>query len=132
MNPSPIDTSAAARSLQVFGLYLCGAGALLLTAPGLLLAVLGLPVPADTWMRLAGLLALALGVTDLTAAREGSVALLRLSVGRRAVAGGVMVALVLLGTWPLPLLLLAGVDLAAAAWTAAALRQTTAVRHQAA
>jgi hypothetical protein len=119
-NSSP--PSAAARSLLAFGVYLCGAGALLIVAPAVVLTPLAIPVPADVWIRMVGLLALCLGASDLVAARAGFEPLIRLSVWRRAVAGLLMFGFVAVGMAPLGLAVLAAVDLAAAAWTALALR----------
>ncbi|MDO9091878.1 MAG: hypothetical protein Q7U99_04425 [Rubrivivax sp.] len=112
------------RSLQVFGLYLCGTGALLLLAPAVLLAPLDLPVPQDVWIHILGVVALALGFSDLMAAREGGVSLLRASVWRRALAGVALLALVLAAMAPAAVLLFALVDMAAAVWTALAMRCT--------
>ena len=120
-SPSP---HPGARSLQVFGLYLCGTGAMLLLAPALVLAPLALPVPQDVWIRLVGILALALGMCDLRAAGAGVPALIRGSVWRRWGAGGAMLALVLIGVAPPALALFAAIDIAAAAWTAVALRRS--------
>lgn len=121
--PNP---AAAARSLQVFGLYLCATGAGLLLAPALVLAPLQLPVPNDVWIRLVGILALALGATDWLVARTALPLLLRASVWRRVAAGACMVLLVAAALAPPAVLLLAAVDLAAAGWTAWALRHTRA------
>lgn len=121
-----LSSNSAARSLQVFGLYLCAAGAALLLAPSLLLAPLGLAVPQDVWIRLVGILALALGASDLLAGSDTVVSLIRLSVWRRGVAGVAIAALVMLGLAPTPLLLFAAVDIAAALWTALAMRRAPA------
>ncbi len=119
----PLSTpNAAARSLLAFGVYLALTGALLLLAPALLLAPLALPVPGDVWIRVVGVLALALAATDIVAAREGLQAPIRLSVWRRGIAALVLLMLVITGTGPAALVLFAAVDAAAAAWTAIALR----------
>lgn len=118
-NPSP---NAAARSVHVFGVYLCTTGALLLLAPSLVLAPLQLAVPQDVWIRLVGVLAMALGFTDVLTARLGVPVLMRASVWRRIGAGAVMLGLVATGLAPAAVTLFAVVDIAAAAWTAAVLR----------
>lgn len=112
----------AARSVQWFGLYLSGTGALLLLAPALLLAPLALPVPQDVWIRVAGVLALALGATDVLAAHAGSPLLWRATVWRRLAAGAVLLGLVATGIAPPAVVLFAAIDIAAACWTAWALR----------
>ncbi len=119
-HPGP---DAAARSLQVFGLYLCATGLALLMAPALVLAPLQLPVPQDAWIRLLGIVALALGSTDVLAARAGVLLLVRWSVWRRLGAGVAMLALVAAAVAPPAVVLFAVLDLAAAGWTAVALRR---------
>ncbi len=114
---------AAAQSLQVFGLYLCATGLGLLLTPALVLAPLQLPVPQEAWIRLVGVLALALGSTDVLAARAGVQWLVRWSVWRRLLASAALVALVAAAVAPPAVLLFAALDLAAAAWTALALRR---------
>jgi hypothetical protein len=123
MSP-PLSTSkAAARSLQAFGLYLCIAGAGLLLVPALLLSPMGLTVTDDIWVRVVGILALALGACDFLAGREVVAVLIHGSVWRRLAAGIGIGLLVLLGLAPAALLLFAAVDIAAALWTAMALRR---------
>ena len=126
MSPLTLHPNAAARSLQCFGLYLCATGIGLLLAPALLLVPLGLAEPQEVWIRLVGILALALGASDVLAGRDAVVSLVRASVWRRALAGGAIAALVLLGLAPKPLLLFAAVDIAAALWTALAMRRWSA------
>ena len=115
---------AAAQSLQVFGLYLCATGLALLLAPALVLAPLQLPLPTDAWIRLVGVLALALGSSDVLAARTGLQPLVRWSVWRRLGASAVMLALVAAAVAPPAVLLFAALDAAAAGWTALALRRS--------
>ncbi len=130
MSLSTSSANAAAQSLQAFGLYLCFTGAGLLLAPDVLLTPLGMAVPADVWVRLVGILALALGAFDVLAGRDGVASLIRASVWRRLAAGVAIGLLVLLGLAPAALLLFAAVDIAAASWTALALRRlsTTGLR----
>ena len=114
----------AARSVQAFGLYLIVTGTLLLMAPALLLAPLALPVPQDVWVRVAGVLALALGATDLLTAHAGTPLLWRATMWRRLAAGAVLLGLVITGIAPPAVTLFAAIDIAAACWTAWALRST--------
>lgn len=119
-----LNKDPAARSLQAFGVYLCIAGGGLLLAPALVLAPLGLGVPQDVWIRIAGLLALALGTSDVLTARDTAAPLIRWSVWRRLVAGLTMAAMVGAGIAPLPVAVFAAVDICAALWTAMLLRQS--------
>ena len=112
----------AARSLHVFGLYLVGAGCLLMLVPALLLAPLGLPAPADVWARVAGMLAAFLGIYYLLGARAELLTFMRASVWVRLSVIVILGAFVAAGQAPLPLLVFGVIDLAAAAWTWLALR----------
>lgn len=112
----------AARSLHVFGLYLVGAGCLLMLMPDLLLAPLGLPAPADVWARVAGMLAAFLGIYYLLGARSELLSFMRASVWVRLSVIVILGAFVAAGLAPLPLLAFGVIDLAAAAWTWLALR----------
>ena len=112
----------AARSLHVFGLYLIGAGALLLLAPALLLAPLGLPAPADAWGRVAGMLVAFLGIYYLVGAKAELLSFMRASVWVRTSVIAILGMLVAGGLAPPPLLAFGAIDLAAAAWTWLALR----------
>lgn len=123
MTASTSSSNTAAQSLQAFGWYLCVTGVGLLLAPALLLAPLGLIVPADVWVRLVGILALALGACDVLAGRDHVASLIHASVWRRLAAGVAIGLLVLLGLAPAALLLFAAVDISAASWTALALRR---------
>ena len=124
MAPFKLNPEPAARSLQLFGLYLCVAGGGLLLAPALVLAPLGLALPQDVWIRIVGIVALALGTSDVLAAQNSVETLIHWSVWRRLVAGLAIGALVLAGVAPTPVAAFAAVDIAAALWTALLLRQT--------
>ena len=130
MSAPASSSNPAAQSLQAFGLYLCIAGAGLLLAPGLVLAPLGLAVPADAWVSLVGILALTLGSCDVLAGRDRVACLIQWSVWRRLAAGVGIGLLALLGLAPAALLLFAAVDIAAALWTAMALRRLSTTRLQ--
>ena len=126
-HPGP-GPDAAALSLQAFGWYLCGTGLALLLAPALVLAPLQLAVPQDAWIRLLGVVALALGSTDVLTARAQVQQLVRWSVWRRLAASAAMLLLVAAAVAPPAVLLFAAVDAAAAGWTALALRRRVAAQ----
>ena len=134
MSTPASNLAHAAQSLQAFGLYLCITGVGLLIAPGLLLAPLGLAVPTDVsaqvWLRMVGILALALGVCDVLAGRDRVASLISWSVWRRLAAGVGIGLLVLMGLAPAALLLFAAVDIVAALWTAVAMRRLSRARFQ--
>ena len=113
----------AARTLFQFGLYLLVAGSALLLAPARMLQPLGVPVPADVWVRVVGLLAIALGLYYRVAARAELLAFMRLSVWVRLGVAVAFAAFVVGGLAPVALLGFGVIDAAGAAWTARALRQ---------
>jgi hypothetical protein len=115
--------SPAARSVFVFGLYLIAVGLGLLLAPNAVLGPLGFPPAADAWPRVVGVLVLCLSYYYLSAARAGLTLFLRWTVTVRVGVFVIFGSLVLLKVAPAPLALLGAVDLAAALWTAAALRR---------
>lgn len=112
----------AARSLHVFGLYLIVAGSLLLLVPALLLGPLGLPPPADAWGRVAGMVVGILGIYYLLCARAELLSFMHASVWVRSSVIVCLGTLVAVGLAPPALLVFGVIDLAAAAWTWAALR----------
>jgi hypothetical protein len=117
--------SPAAKSLFVFGIYAIAAGTALLLMPGLVLGALGFPPAHDGWVRVVGVLAIVVGAYHIVGARNDLLPYIRASVwgriGFAVLLGGLVVASIM----PTPLLLFAAIDLAAAAWTAIALRQAT-------
>jgi len=117
--------SPAAKSLFVFGIYAIAAGTALLLMPGLILGALGFPPAQDGWVRVVGVLAIVVGAYHIVGARNDLLPYIRASVwgriGFAVLLGGLVVASIM----PTSLLLFAAIDLAAAAWTAIALRQAT-------
>lgn len=118
----------AARSLQIFGLYLMAAGSLLVVVPAWLLGPLGLAAPADVWGRVAGMLVVFLGIYYLVGARAELLSFMRMSVWVRMSVILVLGAFVAAGLAPWPLLGFGAIDLAAALWTWLALRSMGAAR----
>ncbi len=111
------------KTLLVFAVYLVGAGAALVLLPNLLLGLIGLPPSTEAWPRVVGLLAWLLAFYYFQAARAGLTAFTRWTVIGRLGAGLGLAALVLAGQAGPGLLLLGGTDIAAALWTAWALRR---------
>jgi hypothetical protein len=116
----------AAQSVFVFGLYLALVGLGLVVAPNTALAPLGFPPADETWLRIVGVLVLALASYYVLAARTGLTVFFRWTVFIRAAVFVAFTTLVVLGLAPRPLVLLGAVDLGAALWTAFALRRTAA------
>ena len=115
--------SPAAKSLFVFGIYAIAAGAALLLIPGLVLATLGFPPAQDGWVRVVGVLAVVVGAYHIVGARNDLLPYIRASVWGRVGFAVLLGGLVVTSLMPMSLLLFAAIDLAAAAWTALALRQ---------
>jgi len=114
--------SRSARSVFVFGVYLVAVGLALIAFPNPLFTLLRLPASHEIWPRVVGVLALVLAHYYIQAARHEVVAFFRWTVSARIMVFVVFTAFVLLGLAPVPLALLGAVDLAAALWTAWALR----------
>lgn len=113
----------AAKSVFAFGLYLVVVGLGLLVAPNPFLAPLGFaPVADPAWLRVLGVLTLVIAAYYLLAARAGLTVFFRWTVFVRTGVFLALSTLVLLHLAPVPLVLLGLVDLAAALWTASALR----------
>lgn len=62
--------SQAAKSLFVFGIYLCGLGLVLLLVPNLILQVFGAPATSEVWIRINGMFVLCLSFYYVQTARN--------------------------------------------------------------
>src|ERR671938_652303 len=102
--------SQAARSLFVFGIYLCGLGLMLLLAPNPLLRVFGAPTTNEVWIRINGMLVLCLSFYYVLAARNELTPFIRWTVWTRLSVIVYFVAFVLLVSAPKPLLLVGMID----------------------
>jgi hypothetical protein len=113
--------SPAARTVQIWGLYALGVGLVLLLVPNVLLDVLRIPTTDEPWIRIMGVLALAIGVYYLGGARTGAPVFFRATVaGRVVVAVGIVVLAVVWGYWAA--ILFAVAEVISALWTWTALR----------
>lgn len=112
----------AARSLQVFGIYLIGLAALLVLAPNLLLGMFGMPLTQEVWIRVLGLLVAIVGAYDVIAAMNALTPLFLPTVIARTLVFVAFVAFALLGLAPPQLVIFGVVDLLGALWTWRALR----------
>ena len=108
-------------SIRVWSYYVLGIGLALLVAPNLVFDVLGIANTSEVWVRVVGLVAIALGIVYFEAGRHGVIAVVRSSVPARIAA---VAAFFLLwatgGDWQL--LLFAAVDLVGVSWSIRALR----------
>ncbi len=115
--------SQAAKSLFVFGIYLCGLGLILLLVPNLLLQVFGVSPTNEVWIRINGMFVLCLSFYYVQAARNRLTIFIRWTVWARIAVIIYFVAFVLLASAPKALLLFGLIDLLAAIWTWLALKK---------
>lgn len=112
----------AARSLQVFGIYLLGLAVALVLAPNFLLGLFGMPATQEVWIRVLGLLVGIIGAYDVIMARRSLSPLYVPTVIARVLVFVAFVAFALLQIAPPQLVIFGVVDLLGALWTWKALR----------
>jgi hypothetical protein len=110
--------------LFAFGVYVVVVGIAFVVAPEMLMSLLRLPPATTGWARVVGLLALVIGTYDIIGARAECLPYIRASVYVRCCFAAGTAALVVFGQMPATVLLLGFTDLAAAMWTALALRKS--------
>src|SRR5215212_10776202 len=118
--------SQAAKSLFVFGIYLCVLGLILLLVPNLILQVFGVPPTNEVWIRINGMLVLCLSFYYVQVARNELTVFIRWTVWARMAVIIYFAAFVLLVSAPKALLLFGLIDLLAAIWTWLALKKDAA------
>jgi len=118
--------TSAARSVNIFGMYLQLLGVTLLIAPNMLLGLFGMPSTSEVWIRVVGMLCVLLGLYYRASAGAESKAFFRATVLARSSVPLFFLMFVLAGwtTWPLVLFGLA--DAAGALWTWTALKRDSA------
>lgn len=119
--------SQAAKSLFIFGIYLCGLGLILLFVPNLLLQLFGVPQTNEVWVRINGMFLLCLSFYYVLAAWHELRSFIRWTVPTRVAVIIYFGAFVLLTSAPKVLLLFGLIDLLAAAWTWVALKKDASI-----
>ena|SRR5215213_4053279 len=114
--------SQPAKSLFVFGIYLCGLGLILLFVPNLLLQLFGVPQTNEVWIRINGMFVLCLSYYYVQVARNELTMFIRWTVWARVAVIIYFVAFVLFVSAPKALLLFGLIDVLAASWTWLALK----------
>jgi hypothetical protein len=109
--------SVAARSLQVFAVYLILLAGALLLAPNALLQVFCLPATSEVWIRVVGMLLAFLSVYYWIAAVTDDLPIIRATVLCRLTVPVFFVLFVAAGWSRWPLVLFGVVDAAFASWT---------------
>ena len=121
--------SQSALSIFVFGWYIFVNALVLIVSPNLLLTTLGLEPTQEPWLRLLGVVTLALSFYYILAAYEEVLSFFQWTIlGRSTVFVGVT-ALAFGGLVPAVIVVFAVIDAAGAVWTAAALRSDRAAAH---
>jgi hypothetical protein len=115
--------SRAAKSLFVFGIYLCGLGLTLLLIPNLILQLFGVPPTNEVWIRINGMFVLCLSFYYVQTARNELAIFIRWTVWARIAVIFFFAAFILLVSAPKALLLFGAIDLLAAIWTWRALKR---------
>ena len=116
--------SQAAKSLFVFGIYLCGLGLILLLVPNEILRVFGAPPTNEVWIRINGMFVLCLSFYYVQAARNELTIVIRWTIWGRVAVIFFFTAFVLLVSAPKALLLFGLIDLLSAIWTWLALKKS--------
>ena len=115
--------SPAARSVNIFGIYLLLLGVVLLVAPNVLLGVFGMASTSEVWIRVVGMLCVLLGTYYRASAGAEATRFFQTSVLARASVPVFFLVFVLAGWSQWPLVLFGLVDAAGALWTWTALRR---------
>lgn len=112
-------------SLRVWSYYVLGIGAGMLLLPNAILGLFGIVETSEVWIRVVGLVAIALGIIYYDGARRRDVGVARASVPARLSAVVAFVALWATGG-PWQLLIFGAADLAGMLWTLSTLRSSPA------
>ncbi len=115
--------SLAAKSLFVFGIYLCGLGSILLLVPNLILHFFGVPPTSEVWIRINGMFMLCLSFYYVQAARNELTIFIGWTVWTRIAVIFYFAVFILLVSAPRALLLFGLIDLISAIWTWLALKK---------
>jgi hypothetical protein len=116
-----VDMTAAARSIQVWSIYVLILGTGVAVVPNLILSTLAVPETDEVWIRILGVVVVLLALYYWDAARYETRNLFVASVLGRAFVAASLIVLWLTGA-PWQLLLFAAVEAAGAIWTFTSLR----------
>lgn len=107
----------SAKSVLVFGYYLTIVGFILLVIPNWWLGLFGMPLTDEVWIRLSGLLLMALSVYYIVAAKHNLTVIFKVTACIRSSIIFFFTAFVLLGMAKPILILFAFFDFCGGAWT---------------
>ena len=115
--------SQSAKSVFYFGLYLVGLGVSLILFPNVLLNIFGVPSTSEVWIRVVGMLLLALSVYYIVSSRLELTPIFKVTMYIRSTIIIFFTAFWLVG-WVTPnIILFAVVDFMGAVWTYLALKK---------
>ena len=114
--------SKAAKTIQIFGIYLIVTGLGFLTMPNKILAFLNVPSATEVWIYVMAMVIFLLGIYYLAAAKDEAKTLFQWSIFTRSSVLLFFIVFVLLGLGEPVLIGFGFIDLAGAIWTAVALK----------
>ncbi len=115
--------SNASKSIFVFGIYIICTGLILIFAPNMLLALIGLPIATEVWVRALGIIGAILGLYYIQAARENLIGFYRMTIWGRVFVMLGFTSLAVLTPGSRAIILVGLVDFCCAIWTWLALQQ---------
>lgn len=117
---------SAVRSLQAWTVYVLVIGISLLLVPNVILELFRVAETREVWIRVVGVVVIALGILYWSMVRREDMGGIRATVYERYFAAGALVILAIT-TGPWQLVLFGVMDFLGASWTFAALRSTSSV-----
>ena len=113
----------SAKSVMIFGVYLAMVGLTLLIIPNVFLTLIGVENTNEVWIRLSGILLMALSVYYLTAVRHNLPIIFKVTVYIRCTIIFFFTAFVLLKMMDAVMLVFAAIDFAGGVWTYLAMKK---------
>src|SRR5687767_7166147 len=109
--------SNSAKSVFYFGFYLVGLGIILLLFPNFMLNLFGIASTTEVWIRVVGMLVLALSAYYVTAGKHDLIPILKMTVYVRSSIILFFIAFSMTGLVSPMIILFGAVDLLGAIWT---------------
>lgn len=115
--------SNSAKSVYYFGFYLLGLGSILLLFPNFLLSLFGIPPTTEVWIRVVGVLVLALSAYYRTAGKYDIVQIIKVTVYVRSGIIFFFIGFSMAGLVSPMIILFGAIDFLGAVWTYLALKK---------
>lgn len=115
--------TASAKSVLVFGIYLTLVGTTLLFIPNIFLNVIGVANTSEVWIRLSGILLMAISVYYIVAARQAISVIFKVTAIIRSTILLFFSAFVYFDLMEPVMLVFAAIDFAGGAWTYLAMKK---------